>query len=130
MNGTNTRETRERYEERRGRREEGEKRGGRRRNETRHPEPALPAPAQPGALPQFLGRHAAAAAPAPTATAPFLGVGEIANLVRQEMISALKELKEAAAAPPAPKEKVVWDVLRSNKEEMRSILRELGFLGF
>ena len=50
--------------------------------------------------------------------------------MRQEIIAALKELKEAAAPPPPAKEKVVWDVLRGNKEEMRSILRELGFLNF
>ena len=73
----------------------------------------------------------AAPAPTTTTTASFLGVGDVTNLVRQEIVSVLKELKEAVTPPPPPpaKEKVVWDVLRSNKEDMRSILRELGFLG-
>ena len=134
VNGSNTKEVRERHEKRRGggMRGEEKRRGGWRREETRYPDPALPAPGLPTALPMVLGQQAAAAAaaPTPTTTTPFLGAQDVATLVRQEIIAALKELKEAAAPPPPAKEKVVWDVLRGNKEEMRSILRELGFLNF
>ena len=47
------------------------------------------------------------------------------------MFTILRELKTTPAPPPPPsKEKVIWDILRGNKDEMRSILRELGYLGF
>ena len=67
------------------------------------------------------------AAPATPAPAPFL---DVAAVVRSEMIAVLRELKVTPTPPPPPKEKVVWDILRGNKDEMRGILRELGFLGF
>ena len=129
VNGTNTKEARERYEKRRGTRSEGEERreGGRRHDDTRHHDPALPYPAQPSALARVLGQPGSAT---PATTATFL---DVATLVRQEMTTILKELKGTATTPPPPpptKEKIVWDVLRGNKEEMRSILREMGFLGF
>ena len=91
--------------------------------------PPLTAPAAPAAPAATTPAHTAAPAPTPTTpTAPFLDVGAV---VRQEMFTILRELKTTPAPPPPPsKEKVIWDILRGNKDEMRSILRELGYLGF